>query len=379
MKNRLVIFFHYDPNGQADNACLLLLRAIAGQAQRVLFVTNGTLTPPARAAVAATGAELRERPNTGFDVGAYRETLLAFGRTGLEAYGEVVLMNYPLAGPVCPLGEMFGKMEARPTLDFWGLTRHYAMKSRRFRTQYGQVPEHIQSHFLALRPRLFLAEDFWAYWQGMALPASYEESVARHEARFTRWFAERGYRWDTYVDTKDLAGVFVNPLMACPTELLAHRACPLFKRRSCFTPYADELCRTAGESAGVLYRYLKAETDYPVDALVGDLLATQPLTLLAKNLHWVLPLPAALPAAEAGQSIPVWQLEAAGALPGPLAGPLPQGLVCLYRPTAATTATGWYAARAAAWLTAPATLGAVAQCFANDPQLGLVSPALPSF
>ena len=39
-----------------------------------------------------------------------------------------------------------------------------------------------------------------------------------------------------YVDTKDLRDVFVNPIMACPRELLANRGCPFFKRRSFFTP-----------------------------------------------------------------------------------------------------------------------------------------------
>jgi len=103
-------------------------------------------------------------------------------------------------------------MDARPELDFWGLTRHYAMQSRRFG---GAVPEHLQSHFIAVRPRLFNSDDFWSYWQEMALPASYEQSIIRHETRFTPYFAARGYVWDTYVQTDDLKPVFVNPIMAC--------------------------------------------------------------------------------------------------------------------------------------------------------------------
>ena len=51
------------------------------------------------------------------------------------------------------------------------------------------------------------------------------------------------------MDTKDLASLFVNPIMACPKLLLADRGCPFFKRRSFFTPYVDELRRTAGQAA----------------------------------------------------------------------------------------------------------------------------------
>ena len=105
-------------------------------------------------------------------------------------------------------------MDTRPELDFWGLTRHYAMQSRRFG---GAVPEHLQSHFIAVRPRLFNSDDFWNYWQEMELPTSYEQSIIRHETRFTPYFAVRGYAWDTYVQTDDLKPVFVNPIMAWPT------------------------------------------------------------------------------------------------------------------------------------------------------------------
>lgn len=99
---------------------------------RVVFVTNGTLAPADRVWVRQSGAGRIERENVGFDVGAYREALLTLGREKLAEYEEIVLMNYTLAGPVCSLAAMFTAMDARPELDFWGLTRHYAMQSRRF-------------------------------------------------------------------------------------------------------------------------------------------------------------------------------------------------------------------------------------------------------
>ena len=122
-------------------------------------------------------------------------------------------MNNTLAGPGAELLPMFDAMQARPARDFLGLTRHYSMKSPRFG---GNVPEHIQSHFLALRPRLFTGDDFWRYWQEMPLPKSYEEPVIRLETRVTPYFAAKGYTCDTYVQTEDMRSGFVNPIMACP-------------------------------------------------------------------------------------------------------------------------------------------------------------------
>ena len=100
---RLVIYFHYDPAGRIDTACRIAVQAMQKYA-KVLFVTNGTLTPADRVWVRQAGAGRIERDNTGFDVGAYKEALLTLGREKLAEYEEVILMNFTLAGPVCPLG-----------------------------------------------------------------------------------------------------------------------------------------------------------------------------------------------------------------------------------------------------------------------------------
>ena len=288
---RLIVYFHYDPLGQIDTACRVAVEAMAHYGE-VFFISNGTLRPADRAWAASVTLTCRERENKGLDVGAYKEALAVIGRGRLARYDELVLMNFTLAGPVCSLASMFAAMEARPELAFWGLTRHYAMKSRRFGGRSGEVPEHLQSHFLAVRAPLLHSEDFWQYWQKMPLPKSYEESIANHETRFTAHFANLGCRWDSYVDTKDLRDVFVNPIMACPRELLANRGCPFFKRRSFFTPYADELRRTDGTAARTLYDYVKQETNYPVDLLLAALLQRQPLEALAreKNLSGLIPV-----------------------------------------------------------------------------------------
>lgn len=348
---RLVIYFHYDPAGRVDTACRIAVQAMQRYA-KVLFVTNGTLAPADRVWVRQAGAGCIERENIGFDVGAYKEALFTVGREALAAYEEVILMNYTLAGPVCTLQPMLDAMDARPELDFWGLTRHYAMQSRRFG---GAVPEHLQSHFLALRPRLFNSDDFWRYWQEMKLPESYEQSVIRHETRFTPHFAAKGYAWDAYVNTDDLRAVFVNPIMACPAELLQHRGCPFFKRRSLFTPYADELRRTDGSAAGELYRYVRVQTEFPIDLLLASLLQTQPQAALAKNLHWQYIVPDT--AADAPD------LQAMGLR------------LLRYDLPKADPVTDWYNQRAAA--EADTLLAGAARLFAEHPMLGVLSPALP--
>ena len=348
---RLVIYFHYDAAGRIDTACRIAVQAMQKHGE-VLFVTNGTLAPPDRAWVRQSGAGLLERENSGYDVGAYKEALFTVGRDTLASYEEVILMNFTLAGPVCSLTPMFTAMEARPELDFWGLTRHYAMQSRRFG---GHVPEHLQSHFLALRPSLFTGDDFWDYWRTMPLPKSYEESVIHHETRFTSYFAAKGYTWDSYVQTEDLKTIFINPIMACPRELLRDRACPFFKRRSFFTPYEDELRRTDGQASRALYEYLRTQTEFPVDLLLASLLQSQPLSVLAQNLHWH------------------YLVDTSSEKK---ADPAELGLRLIrYEPLKTDPVAAWYDAQAAAW--ADSVLPQAAALFEQEPLLAVLSPSLP--
>jgi len=351
---RLLIYFHYDAQGSLDGPCRFAVQALRPFGD-LLVVTNGTLDAQDQDWLHRQDIRLLQRQNTGLDVGAYREALLTLGREPVCEYEELVLMNFTLAGPVGDLALMFSAMESRTDLDFWGLTRHYAMRSRRFG---GFVPEHLQSHFLAVRRGLLCQDVFWRYWQQMPLPRSYEESVARHETRFTAYFAEQGFTWDSYVDTRELANVFVNPIMACPRELVENRGCPFFKRRSFFTPYEDELRRTDGNAARDLYEYLKNRTSYPVDELLRALLRSQPLSALAKNMHWHVVLPE-----WENTSAQTPDLEALGLA------------LVRFAPVSCDPVTSWYLAQNARW--ADTHLTQAAELFAQDPLLGVICPSLP--
>ncbi len=365
MKNRLIIYFNYHPNGQADAACRFAVQQMAAVGQ-VFFVNNGPLQPESRQWAQGCCQTVLERANTGYDVGAYRDAVLQTGLDTLLQYDEVVLMNYTLAGPVGDVAAMFAAMDQRPELDFWGLTRHYAMRSRRFGGAKAMVLEHIQSHFVVVRPRMMA--DFFAYWQAATLPTSYEDSVRLHETQFTAYFAARGYRWDTFVDTRDLANLFVNPIMACPKLLLADRSCPFFKRRSFFTPYADELRRTDGQAAAELYDYLKAETSYLVDDLLRALLPVQPLAAMAKNLHWHYILPQT-----AGEQAPIL-LDADTLANGCTLQP--DAIYCLPLPRVADGVAGYYNAQS---MPTSQQLAQAAQLFRDYPLVGVLGPALPLY
>ncbi len=68
MKKRLIIYFNYHPNGQADAACRFAVQQMAAVGQ-VFFVNNGPLQPESRQWAQGCCHTVLERENTGFDVG----------------------------------------------------------------------------------------------------------------------------------------------------------------------------------------------------------------------------------------------------------------------------------------------------------------------
>ena len=229
MKKRLIIYFNYHPNGQADAACRFAVQQMAAVGQ-VFFVNNGPLQPESRQWAQGCCHTVLERENTGFDVGAYRDAVLQTGLDMLLHYDEVVLMNYTLAGPVGDVAAMFAAMDGRPELDFWGLTRHYAMRSHRFGGAKAMVPEHIQSHFVVVRSCMMA--DFLLTGRRPPCPPAMKIPSACTKRSLPPTLPPLVTGGIPFVDTKDLASLFVNPIMACPKLLLADRGCPFFKRRS---------------------------------------------------------------------------------------------------------------------------------------------------
>ena len=155
--------------------------------------------------------------------------------------------------------------------------------------------------------------------------------------------------------------------MACPKLLLVDRGCPFFKRRSFFTPYADELRRTDGQAAAELYDYLKSEADYPVDDLLRALLPVQPLAAMAQNLHWHYILPQT-----AGECAPIL-LDANTLAKG--CALQPDAVYCLMLPRAAGVEDYYYARSMPTSL----QLAQAAELFDAHPLVGVLGPALPLY
>lgn len=212
---RIAIYFYYDKNGVFDKYAFYYVSELKKVANRILIVVNGFLDNKSIELINDLTDELIIRENTGLDVFALREALFYIGWNNLSKYDEVIYCNSTVFGPVYPFEVMFNQMSLNKNLDFWGITSHPQCKIKSDENKvindeleyanlckmnpYGYLPKHIQYYFIVYRKKFVKTNDFQEYWKNMCNINSYVDSVSKFETVFTKYFEDKGYKWDTYV------------------------------------------------------------------------------------------------------------------------------------------------------------------------------------
>ena len=291
LPKRVGIFFIYDSQGIIDRYIPYMLRDLMENLSYLLVVINGNLSESGREQLLVITPNILVRENVGFDVWAYKEGLEYIGWDKLIEYDEIILANHTNFGPVYPFKEAFDAMNGRD-IDFWGLTKHYGLKFDPYKKcKYGYIPAHIQSSFIAIRQSMVSSSSFRQHWDNMPPILSYEDSICYHEVIFTKYFEEKGYKSDVYINADDLALYQEYPLMLYPLELVKNRRCPIFKRKSFFNIYDEFLGVSCGQSTWELYNFLKNETSYDVSLIWESILRTCNISDIKdrSQLNFILP------------------------------------------------------------------------------------------
>lgn len=227
---RVIFYLLFDPRGHVDSYVPYKLERLRPFAEEIVVVVNGALTSQGREALAGVADEVWERSNVGLDVGAYQWALERFGAEQLSGFDELILMNYTWYGPIGSFEPVFDDMAHRD-LDFWGITEHGETTPNPISLQ-GTMPRHIQSHWIAVRKKMFTSSAWRKYWAEMPVINSYSESILNHESRFTAHFLANGF-----------THAVAFPLEAYPGTLhaaferaqqLLEDGCPVLKRRPFF-------------------------------------------------------------------------------------------------------------------------------------------------
>ena len=285
-KNRCVVFLFYDKDGIVDQYVLDMLDDLRENAAFVYVAVNGVITPEGRARLARHSDEVFCRVNAGFDVGGYRDAIFNLGFRELAKYDELVLMNYTFFAPLYPFREMFETMNPKD-LDFWGITKHHTVPGDPYdgKIVYGYLPEHLNSHFFALRRDFFLSWSYRDFICNMKNPGSYLESITQYEVIFTKHFADLNYKWAAYADSDRFEGTYYAPFMFAASELIEEDRCPIVKRRTFFSDYQFFLLNTAGECSYRAYEAIKKLPGVRTRPIWENILRLQNLPDIRQVVH----------------------------------------------------------------------------------------------
>jgi len=283
--NRCVIFLFFDQDGIADDYILEMLKDLRGSVRTILTVVNGFVEPKSRERLQEVSDEVLARVNVGLDVGGYREGLFYLGFSKLKEYDEVILMNYTFFAPIFPFREMFETM-AEKDLDFWGITKHHYIRGNPFHDMpYDYLPEHINSHFIAMRSSLFMSFNYRNFIIDFKNPKTYLDSITDYEAAFTKHFADLGFTWDVYMDTSKYEGISYAPFMYEIQEMIRDGRCPIIKRRSFFTDYLAFLQNECGESSAEAYEAIREKSGFDTKMIWDNVLRLQNLQDVHQAVH----------------------------------------------------------------------------------------------
>ena len=282
---RCGLFLYFDKHGMVDEYVIRMLEDMNKRLDYTLVICNGYLKSESISKLNQVSNEVLCRANVGFDVGGYREGLFYLGWKGLQEYDEIVFFNYTMMGPIFSFTEMFDAM-AEKDLDFWGITKFHKVDGVPFgEISYGYLPEHIQSHFIAVRRDMFISYQYRDFMFNRYNPKDYIEAVCGYEAVFTKHFSDLGFKWEAYADSTELEGTTLYPAVNEAKWMLQNRRCPIIKRRSFFTNYYDFLSDNTGEVTVELVNYIKENNLYDLNMIYDNILRLENMTAIHRNLH----------------------------------------------------------------------------------------------
>lgn len=259
---KALVYVIFKSEARLQEYKLRFLQALAPLVDDVIVVVNGQLHDDDINTLEAYGKVLT-RDNKGYDTAAFREGIFAFGKDKLKDYDQLLLVNDTNIGPMRDLSQVFQEM-ADKQLDFWGISFGEEQEDVTKENPYGYIPKHLQSYFLVIEKLMLNDDDFYEYWTHLTDTDSRDKAIGRHETRFTKHFADLGYRYDAVVQEYEDSAMYIHPLK------MLKAGSPLVKYTALKNYDEDQfLWQGLDRDSEVpdLLEFVAEETDYPVSIL----------------------------------------------------------------------------------------------------------------
>ena len=259
---KALVYVIFESEARLQEYKLRFLQALAPLVDDVIVVVNGQLHDDDINTLEAYGKVLT-RDNKGYDTAAFREGIFAFGKDKLKDYDQLLLVNDTNIGPMRDLSQIFQEM-ADKQLDFWGISFGEEQEDVTRENPYGYIPKHLQSYFLVIEKLMLNDDAFYEYWAHLTDTDSRDKAIGRHETRFTKHFADLGYRFDAVVQEYEDSAIYIHPLK------MLKAGSPLVKYTALKNYDEDQfLWQGLDRDSEVpdLLEFVVEETDYPVSIL----------------------------------------------------------------------------------------------------------------
>ena len=284
MTKRYCICVFWEKDGIVRDYFSYYLKGLQEVAEKILVVVNGKISEDSRKLLSDMGINILVRENKGLDFWAYKAGIETAGYEELSKYDELILTNCTCYGPIRPFSEMFEEMEKRDC-DFWGITKHPEIKTcfRINSKKKVKIFEHIQSYFMVFKNSMFTSKDFKNYWKHLKKVHNFEEAVAYNEIIFTKYFKDKGFKDDSYIDINSHEKIIDN-IMLITYRFISKMKLPLIKRKAICNDYTNNLSRRIIPESTQILKYLKNNTNYDINMIYQDILATKTMSEIKAHL-----------------------------------------------------------------------------------------------
>ncbi|MFM7332941.1 MAG: rhamnan synthesis F family protein [Tabrizicola sp.] len=184
LSDRVAVFVIYQPAGVA-HSILLTLDHLRRNAYSVLVVSNGPLRPEDRATLAANCALLLERPNVGYDFGAYRDGIRQLWSLRHDL-SRLVLLNDSTWFPLRHEDDSLARMESLNA----DLAGHIFKTEERKKG----LEDHIESHLLMISRTFAASADFRQFWADYRMSDFRQTTIDFGEKGFSQHAIRRGWK-----------------------------------------------------------------------------------------------------------------------------------------------------------------------------------------
>jgi len=176
LTQRVAVLVVFQPQG-LSRSTLFTLDHLRENGWSVLVVSNHSLTVPDRAKVLSRCSQLMERPNVGYDFGAYRDGVRYLWKIDAKLE-KLVLLNDSTWFPIRSNDTSLKRMEAL-NVDLSG--HIYKIENAKKRER-----DHLESHLLMFGKRFLEHSAFLQFWNNYRMSDNRENTIKRGEKQITQ-------------------------------------------------------------------------------------------------------------------------------------------------------------------------------------------------